>query len=196
MYQTHKKQNTREKRKNIRDEILGELTPESQQFLKGAMEKGASSWLSALPNKAIGYALNKQEFMDAVCMRWKVKGIPIHCACGETSSVDHSLICKLGGYTSMRHNSVRDSKAQLMREVCRDVQTEPTLLPINANDYERKVNTSDNARLDISATGLWNSCEKTFFDVRITHPTSQSHSGKSLAEIYQQHEKEKGKYKQ
>jgi len=54
------------------------MTPESQQFIKGAMEKGASSWLSALPIKAIEYALNKQEFTDVVCMRygWKMKGIP------------------------------------------------------------------------------------------------------------------------
>ena len=75
----------------------------------------------------------------------------------------------------MRHNSVRDSEAQIMRKVCRDVQTEPTLLPISENDYQKKVNThtADNARLDISARGLWNSCEKTFFDIRITHPTSQ-----------------------
>jgi len=51
--------------------------------------------------------------------------------------------------------------------------------------------------LDISARGLWNSCEKTVFDIRIAHPTtSQSYSGKSLAEVYQQHEKEKDKYKQ
>jgi len=125
---------------------------------------------------------------------WKMKGIPTHCACGETNSVDHSLICKLGGYTSMRHNSVRDSEARTTREVCRDVQTEPMLLPINENDYERKVNTADNARLDISARGLWNSCEKSFFDITITHPTSQS--GKSLAEIHQRHEKEKDKYNQ
>jgi len=84
-----------------------------------------------------------------------------------------------------------------MREVYRDVQTKPTLLPINENDYERKVNTADNARLDISARGLWNSCEKTFFGIRITHPTLQSYSGKSLAEVYQQHEKEKkDKYNQ
>jgi len=167
-------------------------------LIKGAVVKGASSWLSALPIKAIGYALNKQEFTDAICMRygWKVKGIPNHCACGKTNSVDHSLICKLGGYTSMRHNSVRDSEAQIMREVCRDVQTEPTLLPINGYDYQRKVNTADNARLDISAWGLWNSCKKTFFDIRITYPTSQSYSGKSLAEVYQQHEKEKDKYNQ
>jgi len=51
--------------------------------------------------------------------------------------------------------------------------------------------------LDISARELWNNCEKTFFDVRITHPTSQSYSGKSLAaEINQQHEKEQNKYNQ
>jgi len=30
------------------------MTAESQQLIKGAMEKGASSWLSALPIKAIG----------------------------------------------------------------------------------------------------------------------------------------------
>jgi len=57
------------------------MTPESQQLIRGAMEKGASSWLSALPIKAIGYALNKQEFNDATCMKygWNVKGIPAHC---------------------------------------------------------------------------------------------------------------------
>jgi len=33
---------------------------------------------------------------------------------------------------------VSDSEAQIMREVCRDVQTEPTLLPINENYYQRK----------------------------------------------------------
>jgi len=91
---------------------------------------------------------------------------------------------------------VRDSKAQIMRKVCRDFQTEPTLIPINKNDYQRKFNTGDNARLVISARGLCNSCEKIFFDARITHPTSQSYSGKSLAEVYQQHEKEKDKYNQ
>ena len=51
------------------------------------------------------------------------------------------------------------AKTEIMREVRRDVQTEPTLLPINENDYERKVNTADNARLDISARRLWNSSE-------------------------------------
>jgi len=134
----------------------------SLQLITGTIKKGASSWLSALPIKVIGWTLNKQKFMDAICKRYecKLKGIPIHCAWGETNSVDHSLICKLGGYTSMRHNSVRYYHAQIMREVCRDIQTKPTLLPINKNDFERKVKSADKARLDISVKGLWKSCEK------------------------------------
>jgi len=73
------------------------------------MEKGAFSWLLALPIKAVGYALNKQEFTDAVCMRygWKMKGIPTHCACGETNSVDHSFICRLTSSTSEEQLSER-----------------------------------------------------------------------------------------
>jgi len=51
-------------------------------------------------------------------------------------------------------------------------------LPINENEFERKVNTSDNARFEISTKGLWNSCEKTFFDIRITHTTSQPYDDK------------------
>jgi len=63
--QTHEKQNmSREKCKNI-SELLGGLKPESQQLIEGAIEKGASSWLSALPIKAIRYARNKHEFKDA-----------------------------------------------------------------------------------------------------------------------------------
>jgi len=71
------RQEKNSKFQNICDELLKEVTPESQQLIKGAMEKGASCWLSALLIKATGYALNKQDFTDAVCMRygWKVTGI-------------------------------------------------------------------------------------------------------------------------
>ena len=61
---------------------------------------------------------------------------------------------------------------------------------------EQRHNTADNARLGISVRSLLNCCEKTFFEIRITYPTLQSYSGKSLAEIYQQHENEKDTYNQ
>ena len=85
---------------------------------------------------------------------------------------------------------------KIMRAVCRDVQTVPALLSINKKDFERRVNTADNARLDICARGLWNNCEKMLLDIRITHPTSQSYSEKIRAEVYQQHEKDMDKYNQ
>jgi len=56
---------------NSHNELLEELTPESKKLIKGAMQKGASSWLSALLVKAIGYILNKQEFIDAICMMYE-----------------------------------------------------------------------------------------------------------------------------
>jgi len=45
------RQEKNEKCKDIRDELLAKITPESQQPIKGAMEKGAFSWLLALPIK-------------------------------------------------------------------------------------------------------------------------------------------------
>ena len=84
------------------------MAPEAQQhIIKGRLLD------SHQKTTAVGYALNKQNFRDAIYIRygWKIDGTPNHCACGETNSVDHSL--KLGGYTPMRHNSVRDSEAQI-----------------------------------------------------------------------------------
>ena len=38
-----------------------------------ACEKGAGVWLTALPLQNMGYVLNKQEFRDAVCLRYEWK---------------------------------------------------------------------------------------------------------------------------
>ena len=43
-----------------------------------AREKGAGSWLIALPIQSMGYVLNKQEFRDSLCLRygWRVPQTP------------------------------------------------------------------------------------------------------------------------
>ena len=156
-----------------------------------ASEKGASSWLSALPLKKLGYVLNKQDFRDAICLRygWQIPRTPAYCGCGKKNDFDHILTCKKGGYVSMRHNVLRDVEAALLTRVCSDVKVEPSLLP---TDEERTTgNTALGARLDISARGIWSRCEKTFMDVRITHPTSQSHMRKSMETLYRENEREK-----
>jgi len=63
----------------------------------------------------------------------------------------HNLISESGGYISMRHNSVRDSETQTMREAYQDAQIEPTLPQLTENMFEKIISTSDNARLDISS---------------------------------------------
>ena len=166
------------------EEIAATLDIKSKRLLKCAQEKGASAWLAALPIKNLGYSVNKQEFRDAICLRygWKVKDMPVHCACGDANSIDHVMICKRGGYVSMRHNALRDTEANIMEKVCIDVQTEPALLEADGQDI----------RPDISARGIWNRYEKTFFDVKVIHPTADSHMAKPLGRLYSEGEAEKG----
>ena len=70
----------------------------------------------------------------------------------------------------MRHDNVRDVEAEFLDEVCRGVETEPGLLPVEPENFEKGAITGDMARLDIVATGLFGNMEKTYFDVRVTHP--------------------------
>ena len=179
--------------KQLFNSIYEAVGDELKRSLDLASEKGSSIWLNTLPIKKLGYALNKQEFQDAIALRYnfKIKGISSHCACGKINSIDHALVCRLGGYTIMRHNEVRDLEADLLREVCRDVQTEPSLIPLSGQHFGRSSNHQDMARLDVSARGLWGPMEKAFFDVRIFHPNAASNRSKSLPQLYSSHEMEK-----
>ena len=92
----------------------------------------------------------------------------------------------------MRHNALRDCEAMLMREVAKDVQTEPGMLPVGENvQLKPGTNRKAQARLDISARGIWSPCEKTFFDVRVTHPNTKKNRNRSLEQIYASQEEEK-----
>ena len=75
----------------------------------------------------------------------------------------------------MRHDNVRDVEAEFLKEVCREVRTEPGLLPVEPENFDTGAKTGDMARLDIVATGLFGNMEKTFFDVRVTHPNAPSY---------------------
>ena len=103
---------------------------------------------------------------------------------------DHALTCALGGYTSMRHNALRDTEAAIMREVCQDVKIEPGLLPVeNPAVLKPGTNITKGARLDISGMGVWNSFERSYCDARVTHHGAQSHMHKSLAQLHAENER-------
>ena len=91
----------------------------------------------------------------------------------------------------MRHNVIRDVAADIMTEVCFDVKLEPKLLPVGDVQLEAGTTLQDDARLDISAVGLWRAHERTYFDVRISHPHAPSYAKKPLQTILKAAEKEK-----
>ena len=79
-----------------------------------------------------------------------------------------------------------------MREAgCTDVKLEPHLLPVNPELYEKSTNTQDDARLDIAARGIHGTFERTFSDVRVTHPNCPSNVFKPLSAVLKEHEQQK-----
>ena len=60
-------------------ELKIDMTDTEIRYFETAQEKGASSWLSVLPLRKMGYTLNKQEFRDAICLRygWEIKGVVV-----------------------------------------------------------------------------------------------------------------------
>ena len=152
-------------------------------------EKGSSS----LPLQKFGFVLNKQEFVDAIALRYNIpiKNIAATCVCGQENSVDHCLMCKKGGFVSLRHNSLRDTIAELLTEVCKDVKTEPALIPITNERLPHSTNVTDDARLDVSARSFWSPLARAFFDIRVTHPGAQTNMSRSIEQMYNAQETEK-----
>ena len=52
------------------DKIASQLDEKAKRLFLAAQEKGASSWLSVLPLKTLGYSLTSQEFENTLCPIW------------------------------------------------------------------------------------------------------------------------------
>ena len=110
----------------------------------------------------------------------------------------HALHCAKGGYTHIRHNETRDTFANLMNEVCHDVEIEPKLQPLRGESFvNNSATTEDEARLDIKANGLCGSgFSRAFFDVKIFNPHAKTLQ-KLHKDAYKYHETQKNsKYQQ
>ena len=188
----------RREREKAQRALLASISPNlpaSQQCMTAiAAEKGVSSWLTCPPRSDHHTVLNKSDFRDAVCIRYGYlpADCPTACACGADTSLSHSLTCPMGGYPMARHDEVRDLLAGVLRDVVPDVETEPSLIPLDGEDLAgRTANRSDGARLDIRARGFWTRQQDAFFDVRVTHPKASLLSRSEVAGQLRQHELEK-----
>ena len=74
--------------KETAKQVALQLPDHLRRLTKLNSEKGSSCWLTSLPLIECGFYLNKQAFVDALCLRygWKVKGMANFCACGTKNT--------------------------------------------------------------------------------------------------------------
>ena len=177
------------------DRVLAEAPPELKLAVQAASEKGASSWVTASPSFDHGTVLHKGEFVDACYIRygWTLLDLPVTCACGTASSVQHALDCKLGGLRIIQHNEVRDTIAQCMREAGHTaVETEPQLQPLDGEVFDYKsANKDDEARSDIKCCGFFSNMRQAYFDVKVVSPFARSNVHLKPAQLFKQAEQQK-----
>ena len=116
------------------------LDPSKLKLYEAITEKGASSWLNAMPLKEHNFYLDKQTFWDSVHLRYGIplSRLPMKCVCDAKFDVEHALTCKRGGFVTIRHNEVRDFTAELLGETCNDVAIEPMLTPLTGKHSHTK----------------------------------------------------------
>ena len=167
------------------------LSPAELRAVSDAKDPDASNWQSAVPLEEYNSVLNKKEFRDAMNLRYgkDLKRIPSKCPCGQSFNMTHALNCKTGGFITMRHNRVRDFEAQLLTQICNDVEIEPPLQPLEGEIINGL--TGVNAKPDVRARGFWREGQNAFFDVRITNTNSESQRHLTSEKIFTKHEREK-----
>ncbi|CAH3172143.1 unnamed protein product [Porites lobata] len=162
------------------DSIDSSLSPGLLRLVNQSRDKGARSWLNAMPLADKGLALNKQEFRDSLRLRYDLPlvDLPSHCI-------------------SQRHDGVRNLLTTFIDNIGNNVEIEPRLQPLdNERFHLRSAVTSSEARLDIKAGGFWARGVTAFFDVRVTHVNSKCYQSKPTSEVFKEQEEKKRKYQQ
>ena len=83
----------------------------------------------------------------------------------------------------------------MLSEVCKDVTSEPLLLPLTGEEFERKsTKTANESRLDIKARGFWLKGQNAFFDIRVFDPNALRYFNINLQKSYSRNEMEKKRH--
>ena len=92
-------------------------------------------------------------------------------------------------FVTIRHNNIRDYEANLLVKIHTDVETKPSLQPIDGEIVNGIP--GDNAKPDVRARGVWRDDQNAFFDVRITNTNSALQHNVKTEKVLLRHEKGK-----
>ena len=100
--------------------------------------------------------------------------------------------CKKDGFTSTRHNDLRDLTANMMSKVCKDTETEPKQTPFSWTKLQgRMLNISSEVSVDIRARGLWVQGQQAFFELLVFNSNACHYRNESLQQCHVMNEQEK-----
>ena len=152
--------------------------------------------MSVLPLVHDGLSLNKEAFRDAICLRygwshgWSLPNTPSKCSCGQNFLAYHAMICPTGGFPTIRHNELRDLTASLLTNQCMSQcgnGTEATTTHGESLTTHAAI-TTDDAHLNIRASGFSSSAQDAYFDVMVFHPHAMSNESGPISVVYRKHE--------
>ena len=176
------------------DSMDSSLSPGLLRLVNQSRDKGASSWLNAMP----------QEFRDSLRLRYDLPlvDLPSPCTFGDKFTGCHALSYEKGGFAAQRHDGERNLLTTFIDRICNNAEIEPRLQPLDNERFHLwSAVTSSEARLDIKAGGggggVWARGVTAFFDVRVTHVNSKCYQSKTTSEVFKEQEEEKKrKYQQ
>ena len=80
----------------------------------------------------------------------------------------------------------------MLSEICKDVEIEPKLTPLTGEELGfRTANTTNEARLDIRAHGVWERGQQAILDLRVFYPNACRHLNKALKQCHIMNQQEK-----
>ena len=157
-------------------------------------KKGASSWLKSYPISDHRFELIKQQFWDNLRLRygWVLQNMPSTCCCSANMEVQHAVSCKRGGFVTIRHNDLRDLTANLLSNVCNDVEIEPKLLLLLVKIFQIEQQILALKQDLISDQGgFWVKGQEAFFDIKVFDLNAKRYLNSALPQCYVQNEKVK-----
>ena len=123
----------------------------------------------------------------------KTYNLPTSCPCGSKFDIQHSMNImswRKGGFLYIRHNNVRDLTANMMSEVCKEV--EPKLMPLSGEKLQgRTCSSSNEASVDIRTRRFWEWGQQEFFNLRIFDTNACRYCNKSLQQCHVMNEQKR-----
>ena len=172
------------------NDLSDRVSPELSRALAFAKEKGASSVFTMVPIREYGFCFGaKRDWFDIIRLRYRlpIPGLPLMCACGKPYSLDHSQICKTGGFIHMRHDGPKNLFAKWCGGCFRDIGLEPGLEPLSGEVFESKsAKKEDEARSDVRVRGYWGNYRNAFFEFRVFYPHAHSYKSTKPQALYKQ----------